>query len=189
MSITLRNIAHFKSGVYAKPEYHQDTLYLQASDFDEYGDILQGLRPVLSSEGKYQRNLLQDGDVLFSAKGIHNFGVVYKESFGYAVASSTFIVIRLKGMEKVNPEYLAWFLTHTSQIKRLHSRQLGTTIPSISIRELSELNVEMPSLEVQHHVLQIQKLRNEQKQLAQELENARAAKIKYLLTKAITTKQ
>jgi len=183
----LREIANLSSGIYAKPDYSPDTLYLQAVHFDEFGKLDVLLQPQLSSEGKAGKHLLQEGDVLFAAKGTNNFGVVYWSDYGMAVASSSFIVIRInaKNQDYVTSEYLAWFLSNTPEIRAFHRKQLGTTIPSISIKMLSEVDVKVPSMARQKQINHIQELRNKQKDLSIQLEAARESQTKQMLINAI----
>ena len=184
----LDDIATLSSGIYAKPDYSPDTLYLQSVHFDEFQKLTPVLEPQLKIEGKSAKHLLQDGDILFAAKGIHNFGVVYHASYGKAVASSSFVVIKLKKETKnmILPEYLAWFLTNTSDIRDFHRKQLGTTVPSISIKTLSEIEVKIPNIRKQHLITNIQQLRNKQKDLTQKLELARDTQIQQLLNNTLT---
>ena len=183
----LRNIAKLTSGIYKKPDLIPDALYLQATHFDQYGSLDPLVEPQVSSNGKIQKHLLQDEDILFAAKGLNNFGVVYQPDLGAAVASSSFIVIRIQPEYKqlIIPEYLAWFLGHSPEIKKYHQRQLGTTVPSISLKKLGEVRINVPAIEKQEMIVKVQQLRNKQKELALELEEARENQIKQLLINAI----
>ena len=187
MNKKLHEIANLTSGVYAKPDYSPDTLYLQSVHFDEFGKLDPLLKPQLNIDGKTAKHLLQDGEILFAAKGINNFGVVYQTELGKAVASSSFIVVRIKqeSQDVILPEYLAWFLSNTSAIRDFHRKQLGTTIPSISIKKLSEIEVQIPAIEKQHLITNIQQSRNKQKNLTLQLEVARESQIQQLLINAL----
>lgn len=187
MNKNLHEIAILTSGIYAKPDYAPDTLYLQSVHFDEYKQLDPLLKPQLNVDGKTAKHLLQDGDILFAAKGTNNFGVVYQAGYGKAVASSSFIVVRIKqdSIGTILPEYLAWFLTHTPKIAEFHKKQLGTTVPSISIKELKEIEVALPKVEKQRNIVKIQQLRNRQKDLTRQLEIARESQIQQLLINAL----
>lgn len=185
MNKKLKEIATLTSGVYAKPDYSPDTLYLQAVHFSEFGVLDKLLKPQLKNEGKLANHLLKEGDVLFAAKDINNFGVVYHSKDGQAVASSSLIVIRIKLQHEITPEFLAWFLSNTPEISAFHRKQLGTTIPSISIKMLADIDVKIPSLEKQQLIIKIQQLRNKQRELAQQLETARENQVQQLLINAL----
>lgn len=183
----LNKIANLTSGIYAKPDISPDTLYLQAVHFDKFGQLDRLLRPQLNTNGKTEKHLLKNGDILFAAKGTNNFGIVYQASYGKAVASSSFIVVRINQdtQETILPEYLAWFLSNTPGIRAFHQKQLGTTIPSISIKKLAEIEVQIPTIEKQHLIANIQQLRNKQKGLSLKLESARESQIQQLLINAL----
>ena len=187
MNKKLQEIAILTSGVYAKPDYSPDTLYLQSVHFDEFGQLDPLLKPQLNIDGKAVKHILHEGDILFAAKGTNNFGVVYQERYGKAVASSSFIVVRIKqeAQDYILPNYLAWFLSNTPAIRDFHRKQLGTTIPSISIKKLFEIEVQLPAIEKQQLITNIQQLRNKQKDLTLQLEEARKSQIQQLLINAL----
>lgn len=185
MKHALLEIADLQSGIYAHPEAMADTFYLQGGHFDEAGTFDVSVKPYLKSSAKLQKHRLQADDILFAAKGLNNFAVIYEESIGPAVASSSFIVIRLNPDKRdiFDPRYLAWYLGHTPEVKLFH-KQLGTTIPSISISALSELEIEVIPMERQQLILQIQALRHREQRLAGQLEEKRDVLIKRQLLNA-----
>ena len=185
MKKQLKDIAKLTSGVYLKPGISNDVLYLQAVHFDSMGvpDPIQ--TPRVGLNAKSLNHILRENDVLFAAKGINNFGVVYRSEFGQAVASSSFIVIRLHSTKDINPEYLAWFLSTTPAIQEFHKRQLGSTIPSISIEKLKNLEVVIPTIEKQRLIVQIQYLKDKEEKLTQKLLNAKDEKVKKLLLNVV----
>lgn len=185
MKTTLKDIAKLTTGLYAKPSSQANILYLQGNYFDDFGRLASTVKPQIKLDSRIEKHLLQEGDVLFAAKGLNNYAVVYKEIMGRAVASSSFIVLRLMhDIYPVTSEYLAWFLTHTPGVKLFHKKQLGTTIPSISINKLKELEIEIPYIERQNIIVRIQELRNREKQLALQLEKYNDLYIKYQLLTA-----
>lgn len=186
MKRKLSQISQFQSGVYEKPAPNADVLYLQSVHFTRNGDFDPTVKPQIQLKGKLERHLLSEGDLLFTAKGINNFACIYHASIGKAVASSSFIVIKIRNevKDKVLPEYLAWFITHTKQIKLMHEQQLGTTIPSISMKQLGELEIDIPTIERQQKIIALHKLREEERKLIQQLEEWKDKQIQYLLSKA-----
>ncbi|MBS1977786.1 MAG: restriction endonuclease subunit S [Bacteroidetes bacterium] len=189
MPITLENIAVLTTGLYLKTDAVADTYYLQGIHFNEFGMFDQTVRPQVKSSPKTEKHLLHHGDVLFAAKGLYNYAVVFDEDeiAVPAVASSTFIVIRLKreNMEGIDPHYLAWYLGHTPDVLMLH-KQLGTTVPSISISNLSKLPVAIPPMERQQQIVSVQELRNKEKSLSRTLEEKKDQYLKYQLLRAAT---
>lgn len=185
MKYTLRQIANMQSGIYAKPEAMGDTLYLQGVHFKMDGQLDRTVPPSLRRDERLRKHLLQTDDILFAAKGLNNFAVVYDDSMGPAVASSSFIVIRLDRSirKELDPRYLAWYLGHAPEVKLFH-KQLGTTIPSISISAISELEIGVIPMERQQLILQIQNLRYRERQLSGLLEEKKDYLINHQLLKA-----
>jgi restriction endonuclease S subunit len=182
----LSDIVQFQSGVYEKPDINADTLYLQAVHFTRSGLFDEKVQPYLKLNDKLQKHLLTEGDLLFAAKGLNNFAAVYHKEIGKAVASSSFIIIKMREQEKQNiqPDYLAWFITHNKQIKLMHEQQLGTTIPSISMKQLAELEIDIPPIAVQKKIIAIHQLREKEKELTRNIEQWKDKHIQLLLSDA-----
>lgn len=183
----LSHIVHFQSGVYEKTAPDADTLYLQALHFSSNGSLSKTVAPQLRLNNKLQKHLLQDYDLLFAAKGLNNFAVVYHSSMGKAVASSSFIVFRLPAASRkiISPDYLAWFISHDKKIRLLHDQQLGTTIPSINMKQLAGLEIDIPAMEIQQKIVKVQRLREQEQAITQQLETYKDKKIQLLLSKAL----
>lgn len=186
MKKKLSHISELQSGVYEKPGLHPDTLYLQAVHFTRSGTFDKAVTPQLKLTNKIEKHLLTEGDLLFAAKGLNNFAVVYHTGIGKAVASSSFIVLKIKeeNRKTIHPDYLAWFITHHKQIKLMHQQQLGTTIPSISMKQLGELEIDIPTIEVQNKIVSLHRLREKEKELALQIQEWKDKQIQILLSNA-----
>ncbi len=184
MKTNLSNITQFQSGIYEKPGIDADTLYLQAVHFTRSGLFDKKVEPQLKLNSKLERHLLKEGDLLFAAKGLNNFAVVYHLGIGKAVASSSFIIIKVKEEERQNilPDYLAWFISHNKQIKLMREQQLGTTIPSISMKQLGELEIDIPPITVQEKIIAIHQLREKEKELTARVEEWKDRQIQMILS-------
>jgi hypothetical protein len=180
----IKDIAHIQTGLFAKPSGMGELVYLQSKHFDEYGQLHVVLHPDLLAGGISEKHLLQDGDVLFAAKGTKNFAAVFENHNEPAVASTSFFVIRPTN-EKVLPNYLAWFLNNHNTQTLLKAQAIGTSIPSISKQVIENLEITLPSIETQKAILQIAKLRNQEKSLKQEIETLKDVKINHQLLQAI----
>lgn len=166
--LRLKEIAQIKTGVYAKTDRHGNAIYLQMRHFNENGEIDGLIDPDLFIEDRLKRHFLQEGDVLFAAKGEKNFSAVYHSDIGPAVASSAFFVI--KSQKQIVPEYLAWFLSNSRIQKKLKAAAKGSGIPSISIRALGDLEIEIPEISAQRKIIKLDSLRIREKKLLHEIE-------------------
>jgi restriction endonuclease S subunit len=183
----LKDITQIQTGLFAKPAGIGELVYLQSKHFDEYGQLHAVLHPDLVTEGITEKHLLQNGDVLFAAKGTKNFAAVFENHNEPSVASTSFFVIRPTG-KNLLPQYLAWFLNNHTTQKLLKGQALGTSIPSISKQVLENLEIAVPSIETQKAILQITKLRNKEKSLKQKIEVLRDQCINQQLFQAMNYK-
>ncbi|MDD5770409.1 MAG: hypothetical protein PHE25_05560 [Candidatus Gracilibacteria bacterium] len=78
MKNKVKDIAVVQTGVFLRTGKKGNVTYLQAKHFNDYGDLRESLIPDLKQEEISKKHLLQDGDILFSAKGTRNFATVYR---------------------------------------------------------------------------------------------------------------
>lgn len=171
----LEKLTEIRTGFFTKPEANGKVVCYHAKHFDESGKLTTTPYPDIALQSVSEKHLLQNGDVLFAAKGDKNFATVINIAQYAAVASTSFFVIHLT-TDAVLPEYLAWFLNHHTTQAFLKSKARGTAIASIRKSDLVELEMPVPSLDKQRHILQIAelatkeiKLRNEVQQLRTQL--------------------
>jgi restriction endonuclease S subunit len=186
LRVALKHIAFIQTGVFAKPIKEGQIVYLQSKHFDENGVLRSTLYPDLKAESISEKHLLQNGDIVFAAKGTKNFAALYESlTAGQAVksqpavASTSFFVIRLNAdfQDKVLPEYLAWYLNMAPSQNCLKSQAVGSSIVSISKSVLDELEIFIPDLNTQKAILRITHLRNVERKLQQQIESLREKQI------------
>lgn len=165
MRMLLRNIAEIQSGVYLKTSPSPNVLYLQVNDFDSEGVILSTTKPTVLLEEKNRNHILNYGDLLFAAKGNKNFSTIFTECEYGCVASSSFLVVRITKKDIVIPEYLNWYLNLPRTIEQLSINAVGTSIPSITKAMLEEVELRLPSIEVQKKVVDIAGLQKQEQRL------------------------
>jgi len=173
------------SGIYTKPDVDGDVYYVQAKHFNNDGEFDFSVKPELRLEGKIERHLLRAGDVLLAAKGSDNFAVQYRGLIKKAVASSIFIVIRIKDQSKVLPEFLTWYLNHPQTQLFFKDQSKGSAIPSISIGSIEDLEIFIPPIDKQRTILSISELSKKEKQIRQQLVSIRENYIQQQLFNSI----
>ncbi|MBI1267684.1 MAG: hypothetical protein GC193_09680 [Cryomorphaceae bacterium] len=184
MKTLVKDIAHIQTGIFAKPAGIGELVYLQSRHFDEYGRLISVLHPDLMAEGISEKHLLIDGDVLFAAKGNKNFAVVYDDHNPAAVASTSFFVLRPTG-QMVLSKYLSWFLNSPFAQILLKSQAIGTSIPSISKQTLENLEMSVPSIEIQQSILNISELRDKEKRIKLQIEKLRELQLQQQIINAL----
>ncbi len=117
--------------------------------------------------GRQAPNWLKHGDILFAARGQHNYAAMVndKKNGFKAVAAPQFFVIRLN-RPKILPEYLAWFLNQTIAQRYFLSNAEGSTTPSIRRQILEATPIILPTLKQQKTIIELAKTISKEKQLA-----------------------
>lgn len=87
------------------------------------------------------------------------------------VASSQFFVINPKS--GVLPEFLCWLLNQPPIQNRLHHDSRGSNIPMLNISMIGELRVPIPPISTQRHIIALDQLAEQERQLAEALKQNR----------------
>ncbi|MBV5313626.1 MAG: restriction endonuclease subunit S [Prolixibacteraceae bacterium] len=184
MKTTLEHIASISTGVFAKPVAEGEIVYLQARHFDENGLLISELHPDLMADEISEKHFLKSGDVLFAAKGNKNFATVFEDQYPRSVASTSFFVIRLRN-SKILPDYFALFMNSPKTQLFLKSTALGSSIASISKAVLEKLEISIPNIQTQRVILEISRLRSQEKEIRQKIESLQEIIIQQKINNAI----
>ena len=158
----LSTLVNMQTGIYSKPQPNGQVYYVQARHFDDNKEFISSVKPDLELEPKLEKHYLQLGDVLVAAKGANHFAVAYKAIIKPAVASSMFIVLRIKDINILLPEFLTWFINNPTTQAILAGSEKGTSIPSINKGDIESLEISLPSVQKQQSILKIQALRQKE---------------------------
>lgn len=157
MQIKLKEIVDIQFGYYGKPSKEGLIPYLQAKHFNEFGQYTKEGDVFLVEDYKVKTQFLQNGDILFVAKGFRFFAAIYKEEFGKAIASSIFFILRVD-QTKIIPEYLVSVLNLPKNLLHFQQSASGSSIPSIRKSELEDFTFKLISIEEQRKVVALQEL-------------------------------
>lgn len=174
MKIKIKNIATVRSGAYMKEAIEGTVFYLQVGDFSRVENTFVLSKPILELNAKIESHLLWDGDIILAAKGMSNFGVVYKEEMGKAVASSSFLVIRITDCDLVIPDYLCWIINREDTLAFFKANAAGSSIPSISKALIEEHIVDVPPINVQKQIVEVARLQQRENQLYKSIATLRS---------------
>ncbi len=187
MKTTLKHIANIQTGIYAQTVSSGTVVYLQAKHFDENGNFYNTVIPDLPLDNQTEKHLLNDGDIIFAAKGSKNFAARYESKNGQCVASSTFLVIKLNDefRKRILSEYIVWFINHPRTQERLKTKARGSSIPSISKVDLQELDITVPPIESQRDIIKIDTLQKREQSIIRQIQSLRGKYIQQRLISAI----
>ena len=171
-TVTLDSIVRFERGLSVKPDEGDYTvLEVGASELNDIGDISTPTKEANISEServKNQTGFLQPNDIIFILKGsAGKLGIVPEDvtmtGNGCWMVNRSAIVIRTIS-DKVNPKVLYAYLKSDIGQTLISSLIKGATIPNISLKELKQIPVIVPSLEEQEQAIAcIDKSRETQK--------------------------
>lgn len=168
MQIKLKEIAHIQFGNYAQPSKYGTISYLQAKHFNDFGKYIGENDTFIEEDRKSAENLLEDGDILFAAKGFRFFATLYHNQLGKAVASSIFFVIK-PNIQIIDPGYLVTVLNLPKNLLHFQQSGAGSSIPSIRKSELMDFTLTLIPMEQQRKIAALQDLYLKDIELTNEL--------------------
>lgn len=185
MSKLLKTIATIKTGVYCTLGAEGDAIYLQAADLQPNGVIIPSLKPNLQITGNLQNRLLDTNDIIFMAKGVNNLAYTYnKVQYPYLIPSTAFLIIS-NLHHSVLPAYLTWYINQPEAQQYLKGQAKGSSPPSITIKILEQLQIEVPGIATQKKVLKIHQLELQEEKLKCDIENLKKTLRHQQILKAI----
>lgn len=125
-------------------------------------------------------HLLRAGDLLFRSRGRSNGTALVSDGIGPAVLSAPMLLIR---PHSVLPAYLCWYLNTSSTLAQLAALAEGTSVQMISAEALKALEVPLPSLAVQQHIVQAAALAEQEQTLLARIAAQRQRLTTHLLMK------
>ncbi|WP_131537427.1 restriction endonuclease subunit S [Pedobacter nototheniae] len=181
--IPLGELCHIRSGqtfkdrldAYAKGE----VTVLLPKDIAQ-GKINSSAAKISATEvPQLEKHLLRAGDIIIVNKGVRFSTFIFSGDMGNVVATTAFYVI--SAGEKIEPEYLFWYLNQAEAKAFLSENVQGSVIPAITKNVLMRMPVPFVSDAKQHHVVSfLKKTANEQLVLKVLMEKKEAFKDSYI---------
>ncbi|REE27264.1 type I restriction modification DNA specificity protein [Winogradskyella pacifica] len=181
----LKEITTISSGINERRNPQGTIYYLGASDFVDFHSINPLIEPSLMPSSKLEKHFLTKEDIVVLAKG-HNGFIAHtlKHFVKPMVASSVFMVLR-DTITSVIPSYIAWYINLESTQKELRGYSRGTALPAINRTILGELDIEIPTLEIQKNIVAIDELKKQESKLTKQLDHLKTTKLELLLKNKI----
>lgn len=181
----IRDVAEISAGVYLQSVAYGTVACLQASDFGKDGLLAHQPQHVFALSARQERNLLREGDVLLTTKGVSHRAFLFPVSAGPAVAGTAFTVLRLGAGAGLEPAFLVWWLNTPEMQATLRLQAMGSGIPSIGKEAVADLEVPIPALAEQQLIVRIQRLADEELRLRLEIAEKRNLFIAHQLLQSI----
>lgn len=113
------------------------------------------------------------GDVLFLSRGHKQFAVAIEHDLGDTIATGYFYIVRLRTAQ-IRPDFLAWYLNQPPMQDQFKQLAKGTHMPFVSIAEFRELDIPIPPLPVQEHIVALAALADEEQAILAQIAEKRA---------------
>jgi len=179
--LRLKQFAEIRTGLVLsrkKGDTHDDEYYtytmVTLKAFHQNGKLLsKNLDTYIAHEKLSDRYLTKTGDILIRLREPNHAVVITQNDAGLVVPS---LVAHLKVDERANSEFLTYYLNSNSIQKKLQKEAKGTRISMIKTKDLSELELNLPTLEKQKQIVALLQLANQEVNL---LESLKTEKINY----------
>lgn len=127
------------------------THVVQVRDADTSGEIHTTGMITTELSGRKQPDWLQQGDILFVAKGAKHFAACVKQLPAQTVCSPHFFIVRIKNKHSatVLPEFISWQLNQIPAQRYFKTTAEGSMYVSIRRQVLEEAPITLPSIEKQ----------------------------------------
>jgi len=166
----------FRSRLEHNPE--GDVAVIQMKDIDDANLLhAEAAIRVTLPKGK-THHLLRSGDLLFRSRGRSNGAAQVLDGIGPAVLSAPMLLIR---PYNVLPAYLCWYINAPTTQAQLAAQAEGTSVRMISAEALRALEVPIPSVAVQHGIVQVAALAEQEQSLLVHIATLRQRLITYQL--------
>jgi restriction endonuclease S subunit len=120
------------------------------------------------NESISQELFLRSGDVLFPNRGTRTTAFTYRLDQGETLVGAQFFILR-PDANIVLPEYLAWFLRTEEAAKYFEGHRRGTYVQIIQRSILTDLEMPLPPLAVQHRIVEMAELAITERNLTERL--------------------
>lgn len=112
---------------------------------------------------------LHPGDVLFAFRGTRYFAIALEEVPAPAVASTQFMLMRVRNPEELLPRFLAWQLNQTPAQRYFDAAASGTAQKSLRRSVLEMAEVAVPAINFQHAIADLVAWSRHERELMEEL--------------------
>lgn len=171
----LSEIAEVQVGYQARGRIDEslngDFCIIRSQDVNERGDLeIKGLlRFFPDSSIDPEKYLVRKDNILIKARGLDHRTISIDQVLEKTVAANSFYIIKIKNMERVLPQYLVWWLNQSPAQMYFEKEQGLSTIPFITTRALLNTPIQIPSINIQKKISEINLLFRKEQELLNQL--------------------
>lgn len=173
MKKTLGDITNIRAGYPFRGKISEnlagEARVIQMKDVDLDEGVLWTELITTDLPGKRQPDWLKPGDLLFVARGSHNFVLHLEEVPSSTVLSPHFFHLTVNQNAGILPSFLAWQINQEAAQQYLRKSAEGTQILNIRRKVLEDMPIVVPSLHKQETISQLNRTWQREKQVLQAL--------------------
>ena len=157
---------------------------VQIKDIDSVGKRSTKDLSRIMMKRPVEKYLIDEGDVLFLARGHRNFAIPILDDLHDVIAPGYFFILRPR-QELVHPGFLAWYINQSPAqtfIQRI--ARTGTHMPVVTKTSLEILQIPVPPLDHQHTIVRAAELLDEEVALLERLIQKRKLLVESICLKA-----
>ncbi|WP_265735815.1 restriction endonuclease subunit S [Acinetobacter sp. AM] len=183
MGIKLKKLASIQTGHSFRSKIEPDSdgniSVIQMKDLTEDNRLNAKELVQIDMQDLKEHHRVKINDLAFRSRGQTNTAAIIDQQLKDAVIAAPLLRIRVES-NLILPAYLCWFINQPSSQAALQSKATGTAVRMIGISAIEDLEVVVPSLDVQQKIIKIYQLSIDEQKLMNAL-----AKKKEVLTGAI----
>ncbi|CAI3677403.1 Type I restriction modification DNA specificity domain [Clostridium neonatale] len=174
-----------KSGFQGKTSEGGDYKIIKLKDVSKDGIINYDELESFGADKVNEKYFLKKGDIILKAKSGDNTAALITEDIKNVVAAAHFIVITIKDINVITPEYLTAYLNSEYAQDYFKQNAEGTTLPIIKLKTLEDLEVKVIDMEKQKKASDLYRLIKEEKKTMELVMENRANQFKAYLREMI----
>ncbi len=169
MIVNINKIADIRSGYTfrgkAKEKKGSGIYMIQIKDVRDSTVIDNSTLLEIEWQAKSSLPTIKTGEIAIVARGMTNQAALMIDTCS-VIPSNQLMIIKVMS-NLISPEYLCWWLNRPATQNILSNQHTGTSIPSLTKKELSMLTVPIPERSIQQRIVQLSRLQNQEKTLYQ----------------------
>lgn len=139
---------------------------VQLSDIDELEGIDYEKLIRTDFDSKKNDAFLREGDILCVSKGPRLYSIYLNEVPREILATFHVMIIRVRNSQVI-PAYLSWVLNNSQKFFQQNSQ--GSLVTHMSKKMLAEMPIELPDIEIQKQVIELEVLKKRERKILQRI--------------------
>ncbi len=182
--VRLKDIANVQLGYPFRSRLEQanegNVLIIQLRNISEDGLFSPVDITRIHMSGVEEHHLVQPEDIVFRSRGQTNKAAMVDKALGKSVVAGPLLRIRVTN-DKILPAYLTWYINQSAAQTYLARHSKGTAARMISKRAVKDMEIPVPSREVQQKIVELADLSSREQQLIQALAGKRKQYMEHMM--------